>query len=182
MKVTDYNIIKIRFYSFLKVFKCKHYQKSIIKIVGPLGFLVLKLKKIIFLKKNKYLLLKSNKYSYSLLKTYKILFLLSFRGLINGFFKILEFEGVYLKFLIKKNYIILRLGFSHLLKLKINSNVFFKVLKKNTIYFYCINYNYLHSLLFKIRSLKKLNIYTNKGIRFKNEVQKLKEGKKQKFF
>ena len=72
----------------------------------------------------------------------------------------------------------LKLGFSHLIKIKIPKNKINIKLTKNAIIATSSNLVTLGNYLYKIRHFKKPNIYKGKGIWYKNENIKLKTIKK----
>jgi len=73
----------------------------------------------------------------------------------------------------------LKLGFSHLVKILIPEKKILSVrLFKNLISVSSFNILALSNFLYKIRSLKKPNIYKGKGVWYKNEVRILKTIKK----
>lgn len=94
-----------------------------------------------------------------------------------------QFVGVgYKVFLVNqfnKNILLLRLGLSHLLYLKIpvNLNVYcFKCCTK--VYVYSHNFKDLLKICTILRALRKPEPYKGKGILYENENIKIKEGKK----
>jgi large subunit ribosomal protein L6 len=71
----------------------------------------------------------------------------------------------------------LKLGFSHIVSIKIPSQLIVSI-KKNTINIECYDSVLLGNFLHKIRILKAPNVYKGKGIWYKNELKTLKVVKK----
>lgn len=76
-----------------------------------------------------------------------------------------------------ENYLELKLGFSHIIKLHIPLNIIVHV-EKSIISISSINPVLLGNFIYNLRNLKPLNIYKGKGILYKNEKFILKEIKK----
>jgi large subunit ribosomal protein L6 len=93
-----------------------------------------------------------------------------------------QFIGVGYKASLKKNILILRLGLSHKLYLKLPESLSFTRIKKRppTFMLKGNDLNIVKSTAYLIRSFKKPEPYKGKGIVFLNEFLKLKEGKKTK--
>jgi|JI91814CRNA_FD_contig_81_12981_length_1376_multi_8_in_0_out_0_2 large subunit ribosomal protein L6 len=72
----------------------------------------------------------------------------------------------------------LKLGFSHLIYIKIPSKVLFVKIFKNVISVSGCNSVFVANFLYKIRVLKLPNSYKGKGLWYKNEQRKLKPVKK----
>lgn len=100
-----------------------------------------------------------------------------------GYKKILSARGVGYKFTLDKNILFLEAGYSHMLsflwlttfKTKFSRKLKGIQVKSN-------NLTQLTSFLSQIKVSKPINIYTRKGIRYKNEILKYKEGKRKKSF
>lgn len=103
---------------------------------------------------------------------------------ISGFYKKhaikLKFIGVGFKAHLKKNLLILRLGFSHKLFCQIPNTVTITKIKKRPIIFLLQSHflEIVKTTAFRLRSFKKPEPYKGKGILFINENLKLKESKK----
>jgi hypothetical protein len=98
-----------------------------------------------------------------------------------GFFKYkLQLLGLGYRFYIKSNFILLKLGYSHTLKVRVPLNIKVKK-KKNLMILYSYNFFLLRWFSLFIRSLKKPGVYHGKGIKFKYEKIIKKEGKKSQF-
>jgi len=147
-------------------------QKLII-IKGVLGQLqyVLKGKDIIF--ENNKILLKSKVSFYTFLK-----FLISkIIGVLKGYFIELRLVGLGYRFLIFKNILVLRVGFSHYIKILLMDQMKF-IGYKNKLIIFGLDLQEICLIGFKIKSLKLPDVYKGKGIQYSNEVIKLKIGKK----
>lgn len=147
--------------------------QKLIYIKGLLGELkfVLKGKDIIF--NNNKILLKSKVSFYTFLK-----FLISkITGVSKGYFIELRLIGLGYRFLILKNILVLRLGFSHYIKILLLNQIKF-IGYKNKLIIFGLDLQEVCSIAFKIKSLKIPDIYKGKGIQYSNEIIKLKIGKK----
>lgn len=113
------------------------------------------------------------------LKLYTKIIKIKFKGILQGFKIILIIKGLGFKVNIKKEKIILKLGFSHNIIIKIPYNIKI-IIKKYRLTLYNINYNYLTQFIYYLKSFKKINMYKEKGLLLKNEKIILKEGKKNK--
>jgi large subunit ribosomal protein L6 len=115
--------------------------------------------------------------------TFRMHFLKSTYGLANNYYSFLSLIGVGFKVLKKKNKLILRLGLSHQVFLKLPFNkVYIKKISKRPLLFSFSSpdYDLLQNITFFLRSFKKPEIYKGKGFSFKKELLVLKEGKKVK--
>lgn len=131
----------------------------------------------IFLKKN----VSEKKYN-SFYGLYRTLINNAIVGVSVGFTKQLKIIGIGFKVnLINNNILELNLGFSHIIKYKINDLVNTKVdIKNNIIILESINSEILGNVAAKIRSFKIPEPYNGKGIFYINEIIKRKEGKSKK--
>jgi len=99
-------------------------------------------------------------------------------GLKNGFFSQLICKGLGYKAKIKNNFLILKIGFSHKIEIKIPQNIKVFCSKVNNIVFFSIEKQQLFEFLYFVKSHRKPDCYKGKGLKLKNEILKLKEGKK----
>lgn len=74
--------------------------------------------------------------------------------------------------------LLLKLGFSHPIYIKIPSTIKVSCLKLTKLFLYGYSYNQITSIAAKIRSNKTPEPYKGKGILYENEKINLKEGKK----
>lgn len=99
------------------------------------------------------------------------------QGVVDGFKKELEIEGVGFKAASEGDSLVLNLGYSHPVKFKAPAGISITV-EKNTITVSGINKEIVGQTAASIRALKKPEPYKGKGLRYKNEVIRRKEGKK----
>lgn len=150
----------------------KIYQNSI-KIIGPLGSIIKQKSK------NLKLLVKNNKIIF--LKGYNyfnhILLIKAILNISKGYYKTLLIQGVGYKMFIEKNKLIFKLGFSHNVIYNIPSNIKIFFIPSNKIIIYGNNLQKVAQTAAEIRFLKVPEPYKGKGIRYQNEIIKLKVGK-----
>nr|ACC38433.1 ribosomal protein L6 [Phytophthora ramorum] len=133
-----------------------------------------------FLKKNK-LLININifKNKKSILNLYNKLIKIKIKGVLQGFKISLLLKGLGFKAFIENNNLILKLGFSHNIIIKIPSNITI-INQTNLLIFSSIDYIFLSQFVHFIKSHKKPEPYKGKGLLLKNEKILQKEGKKSK--
>lgn len=100
------------------------------------------------------------------------------QGLIQNFKKILILSGLGFKIFKEKNQLILKLGYSHDILIDIPKNITVELLKSNQFILYSFDWGELTQFCANLKKLRKINPYKGKGLLFKNENIKLKEGKK----
>lgn len=98
-------------------------------------------------------------------------------GVVSGFEKKLEIEGVGFRASLDGNGLTLLLGFSHPVKVETPSGINFKV-EKNNITVSGIDKELVGQTAAEIRSLKKPEPYKGKGIKYQGEIIRRKVGKK----
>lgn len=112
----------------------------------------------------------------------------------SSFFRLLQkaIVGVSLKYVVQltligvgfrlesmdNNFMKLKLGFSHLVYLRIPKHIKVILVKKSFLILECIDEQVLKDFSSKIYACKKPDVYKGKGVRYKNQVINLKEGKK----
>lgn len=99
------------------------------------------------------------------------------KGVVEGFEKKLEIEGVGYKAVLQGNDLVMSLGFSHPIIIKGVQGVSFKV-EKNVIVISGIDKQSVGQIAAKIRAQKKPEPYKGKGIHYVGEVIRRKAGKK----
>jgi ribosomal protein L6P/L9E len=105
----------------------------------------------------------------------------SFVGALVGFKNFLRVRGVGYRFQIESNKLIINVGYSHTLQVKLPSNHDFTLNKKFTFLRAKSNdLNKLSNFLSFVRNLRKPDVYKGKGIRYRIDPVRLKEGKKKK--
>ena len=99
-------------------------------------------------------------------------------GVTKGFKVTLKLVGIGYRVTIENNTLLLKLGYSHDIKFTIPTDIQITSPKPNLIILFSTRKDYLNQVITKIKTLRKLDPYTGKGIFFENEEIKLKEGKK----
>jgi large subunit ribosomal protein L6 len=112
------------------------------------------------------------------LNAFKSMVLQYFTGLTQGFLIVLECVGIGYKVQLEQNCLELKLGFSHSMEFMLPQDVQVFLPKQNVICFFGIDKKRLHQVASEVQSLKYPDAYKGKGLRFKNAVHLLKEGKK----
>ena len=104
-------------------------------------------------------------------------------SVLTAYQKILNLRGIGYKFTLAKSFLFLEVGYSHLLSFSWNRafNVRFSR-KLKSIQVKNRNLMILMSFLSSIKKIRPINVYTRKGIRYKNEILRYKEGKRKKSF
>lgn len=100
------------------------------------------------------------------------------RGSIQKFKKILVLNGLGFKVFKENDQLTFKLGYSHDVIVNIPSDVSVKILKSNQFILYSSDWEKLTQFCANLKKLRKINPYKGKGLLFKNENIKLKEGKK----
>lgn len=98
-------------------------------------------------------------------------------GVTEGFSKTLEIEGVGFKVSLEGNVLVLKVGFSHLVKFPIPEGISIAV-DKNKIIVSGIEKQQVGHVAASIRKIKKPEPYLGKGIHYEKEVIRRKAGKK----
>jgi len=101
-------------------------------------------------------------------------------GLIKGFKRYLVIKGLGYRTRKRKNWILFKLGYSHLIRYRIPTLIRLKRIKKGKLKLISVNWQLLKQTVNMIRSFKKPDVYKGKGIRYKGENFKLKLGKRSK--
>lgn len=99
------------------------------------------------------------------------------KGVTEEFEKVLEFQGVGYKAVVKGDDLEMGLGFSHPISIKAPEGITFKV-EKNIIRISGIDKELVGKVADRIRKYRKPEPYKGSGIRYKDEVIKKKAGKK----
>jgi len=99
------------------------------------------------------------------------------QGVVKGFEKKLEIQGIGFKAVIEGENLILSVGFTNPVKIKIPQNIKISVVK-NIITISGIDKELVGQLTANIRKVKPPEPYKGKGIRYVNEVVRRKVGKK----
>ena len=88
-------------------------------------------------------------------------------------------KGLGLKVQIVDDFLEFKLGYSHRCFIKLEKEIGVKI-KKNLLFLQSVNKELLGNFLYKIKILKKPDVYKGKGIWYKNEKISLKPVKKSK--
>jgi len=152
-----------------------------IKVKGPKGELfqkipyeievIIKDKQITINPKNK---TKNSSALWGLLRT---LIFNMIEGVVNGYEKQLEIEGVGYRAVVEGNRLVLSLGFSHPINIDAPNGIEFKV-EKNLITVSGFDKQLVGQISADIRSKRKPEPYKGKGIHYLGEVIRRKSGKK----
>ena len=154
-------------------------QKVIIK--GSKGELAFSLPAVIKIetKENKIFLspLENSKKSSALWGTARSILFNNIKGVTEGYEKKLEIEGVGYRAQVEGENLVLYVGFTHPVKIKVPEGIKFSV-DKNVVTVSGIDKQLVSQLAAKIRKIKKPDPYKGKGIRYFGEIIKKKAGKK----
>lgn len=99
------------------------------------------------------------------------------KGVTQGFEKKLDVQGVGYKVAIQESTLVLQVGFSHLVKVEIPQDVSCQT-KDNSIILQGIDKERVGQFAASLRAIRPPDSYKGKGIRYSDEVVKLKPGKK----
>jgi large subunit ribosomal protein L6 len=146
-----------------------------IPILKEINFYIKQDKLILYLNLNKF---KNNSNLFKLFNLFTNILNNKIIGLTTGFYYLVKCEGLGYKLKVNNNKLILKLGFSHFVYIKIPKNFFIFCLNNQTIFIYGIDKQQLKLFINKLKKIRKFNIYKGKGIKLLNEVIKLKKGKK----
>ena len=163
------------------------YYLYIIENINFLVFVSIKVKKyfkipktIFILKKNKNLIFRNISKNFFKLNNFIQSFLIFLKSLKRPFFKKLVLKGLGFKIFFKKEtqILTLKLGFSHLVIIKVPLNTLKATVTKNSLTIFGFNKVEVNNFIVKIRNYKYPDSYQGKGFRYKNEAYILKEIKK----
>lgn len=120
---------------------------------------------------------RNDKFSKSLWGTYSSHLSNMIKGVQEGYTKKLILEGVGFKSDVVGKELVLALGFSHKVNVKIPEGLEVKA-EKNNISIFGIDKELVGSFTASVRALKKAEPYKGKGFRYEGEVVRRKQGKK----
>lgn len=149
-------------------------EDNFVIIKGPNGELKQKIPAQVSIEKNQVIVKSDNNALWGLSRT---LIANMTEGVVKGFEKSLEIVGTGYSAEIKGNKLIMKLGFSHPVEIIIPENIEIKT-EKNIITISGINKQLVGEIAAKIRDKKKPEPYKGKGIRYIDEIVKIKPGKK----
>lgn len=101
-------------------------------------------------------------------------------GVTEGFTKTLEIHGVGYRAQLRDNVLVVNAGFSHLVEMPIPEGLSVTVPTPNEINIHGIDKQLVGQFAAEIREIRKPEPYKGKGIRYRGEVVRRKEGKKAK--
>lgn len=90
-------------------------------------------------------------------------------------------KGVGFKFRIYKNTLYLVIGYSHIIKFKFYYNMKINLVNNKLLSIYSIDLIGLNNCIYRIKKIKKLDVYKGKGVLLQGEKIIKKEGKKATF-
>ena len=102
------------------------------------------------------------------------------KGVAEGFAKTLVIEGVGYRASIKGNTVVVAAGYSHLVELPIPAGISVTCPSQTEVIVSGIDKQVVGQFAAEIREVRKPEPYKGKGIRYKDEVIRRKEGKKAK--
>lgn len=157
-------------------------NQEYVNVEGNKGSLFCKIPSFIKVKfeneKLKLVIVKEQKKSLAIAGTIKTLIKNMILGVSKGFEKSLKLVGIGYKVTLKKNIIVLTLGFSHEIKYRIPENITVEYINQNEITVKGINKQIVGQVASDLRSYRKPEPYKGKGIRYLNEIVNIKESKK----
>ncbi|ARC54337.1 50S ribosomal protein L6 [Candidatus Riesia pediculicola] len=99
-------------------------------------------------------------------------------GVQFGFFKNLKIVGVGYRVSLEERFLSLSLGFSNTIRYKVPNSILVFCPNQNEISLKGVDKQLVGQVAAEIRSFRKPELYKGKGIRYENEIVKLKESKK----
>lgn len=99
-------------------------------------------------------------------------------GVVNGYSKTLEMVGVGYRFQLQGNTLVISAGFSHLVKISVPEGLQVEVISNTEIVIKGISKELVGEFAANVRKIRKPEPYKGKGIRYKDEHVRRKEGKK----
>ena len=126
----------------------------------------------------------NNNYLFNINNNFKILNY--YRNYINSLYNILynlhynysisiNLKGIGYKFVLEKNLLKIRVGYSHFINYPLNSNVYYLVKNPTTLTLYSNNKFLIKKIVSDIKLYKKTNLYKGTGIFYDNEYIVLKK-------
>lgn len=157
-------------------------DNNIIKVTGPKGELSLPLTNDVVVKVEEGILKvernkKSDK-SNAMQGTINSLIYNMIEGVVNGYSKTLEIYGVGYRFQLQGNVLVINAGFSHLVKIEIPKGIQVETISNTEIVIKGIDKELVGEFAANVRKIRRPEPYKGKGIRYKDEYVRRKEGKK----
>ena len=158
------------------------FDNNILLVKGKMGEITLPISELFIIKQhdNEILVLPKNEKDKTnpLWGTTSAHVINTFKGVCNGFSKILELSGTGYRASVVGSKLKLQLGFSHDIDYEIPKEVKIECPKQNIIKITSIHKEILGAVAAKIRSYRKPEPFKGKGIKYENEFVFRKEGKK----
>lgn len=168
---------KIYLPSHIKCFVWEKNKQKVVAIFGLLGLIFVPIPKdvnIIF-STNSMLINSESKINLFLYKSLLRNILIIFS---RGLKLQLQLRGMGFRSQIKNNELILKIGYSHLIYYKIPTGIKIKRIKKQKLNIYGITNQLIYQVSEHLRNYRFPDIYKAKGLVYKGEIFKLKQGKK----
>ena len=155
-------------------------DNDIVTVTGPKGSLKAKMLKDISLKQegNEITLNRANEAAKAMHGTMNALLQNMILGVTRGYEKALEIVGVGYRFNVKGNTLVINAGYSHPVELVIPSGLTVESPSNTEIIIKGIDKVLVGEFAAKVRKVRKPEPYKGKGIRYKDEHIRRKEGKK----
>lgn len=155
-------------------------EKNIIKVTGPKGTLEEKLLEGIKMKQadNKITLERENDSYKANHGTMNALIVNMIKGVTEGFQKALEIVGVGYRFNVQGKKLVINAGYSHPVEMKIPDDLTVEAPSNTELNIKGINKVIVGEFAANVRKVRMPEPYKGKGIRYKNEHIRRKEGKK----
>ncbi len=157
-------------------------ENNVVTVKGKLGELTLELPKVISmeLNENEITLKRSNeeKFTKALHGTANANLTNMIKGVTEGYKKNLEIVGVGYRFNMKGNDLVISAGYSHPVEMKVPTGIKVEVVSNTEISVSGISKELVGEYAANIRKVRSPEPYKGKGIRYKDEYIRRKEGKK----
>ncbi|MBQ8472291.1 MAG: 50S ribosomal protein L6 [Bacilli bacterium] len=157
-------------------------EENIVKVSGKLGELTLELPSVIKMEvvDNTITLTRENeiKQTKALHGTANANITNMIKGVTNGYKKDLEIVGVGYRFNLKGNTLVINAGYSHPVEMEIPAGLKVEAISNTEISVSGINKELVGEFSANIRKVRQPEPYKGKGIRYKDEYIRRKEGKK----
>lgn len=102
-------------------------------------------------------------------------------GITKGMYCYMQLKGLGFRSQIKNGNLILRAGLSCLSYIKLYSTVRIKRIKKHTLKIFGVDIQNYQDIRLRIQKIRMPSAYNDRGLIFKGEVRKLKQGKRSKY-
>lgn len=155
-----------------------YFNKNLIGVQGVFGENFLKIPNQLFLekKKTKFYFFSKNK---GLFSKFQKEFCLAVLGVSCGWYLTMEVIGRGFSVSFQKNFLIFNVGLSHgiIFFLRKNFQCQIEQKKKTKFLLFCNDFQALKNFSVYLKKIKPLNVYKGSGVKFENELIKLKIGK-----